>query len=79
MNHHQQIDLAQDEPRCLGKTPEGKPNGCAMAYQCQRHLAIYSDPIALDIRVAGRICQPTIFNAYLPVDRIGVDSEGGEA
>lgn len=42
--------------RCLGKTPEGKPNGCQKSYNCLRHIALRSDSPSTAMLVSDRMC-----------------------
>lgn len=42
--------------RCLGKTTQGKPNGCHKAYNCARHVALRTDPPGDAMLVHERMC-----------------------
>lgn len=48
--------LAETLARCLAKTPAGKPNGCAKADRCQRHVVISSDRPDASPRIEPRLC-----------------------
>ena len=78
--------LVEDKILCLAHGPirtpretRQPPAWCERLGTCTRHQRISVAPFAGSHTVMTRVCSDGEFNEYLPVDRDGVDSEGGEA
>ena len=50
------LPLHQDLTRCLAHGHDGRPNGCDLADDCLRHLAIRRTIIGAQPNIAGRAC-----------------------
>jgi hypothetical protein len=60
--------LHESLARCLGKTPDGQPNGCELAYTCKRHLAIRTDHFGGLFHVMPRMCSEGARLQYIPTE-----------
>jgi len=58
----------QHHARCLAKTVGNKPNGCALADTCQRHVAIRQQPPGDQQPVIERVCSELETDYYIPLE-----------